>query len=45
MDQSAIAPLVFAPPAALPLVVDFQGGRLTSDGGWAGWPKPMPRSD
>ena len=35
MDQSVIAPLVFAPPAALPLVVDFQGGRLTSDGGWA----------
>lgn len=35
MDQSVIAPLVFAPPAAWPLVVDFQGGRLTSDGGWA----------
>ena len=35
MDQSATAPLVFAPPAPLPLVVDFHGGRLTSDGGWA----------
>ena len=34
MDQSATAPLVFAPPVDLPLVVDFQGGRLTSDGGW-----------
>jgi hypothetical protein len=27
-------PLVFAPPAPLPLTVDFLGGRLTSDGGW-----------
>jgi hypothetical protein len=35
MNQSAIANLTFAPPAALPLVVDFWGGRLTSDGGWA----------
>lgn len=35
MAQSATAALVFAPPAALPLAVDFQGGRLTSDGGWA----------
>jgi len=34
MVQSAPAPLVFAPPVALPLTVDFQGGRLTSDGGW-----------
>jgi len=34
MSQSATAPLVFAPPVALPLTVDFQGGRLTSDGGW-----------
>jgi hypothetical protein len=34
MSQSATAPLVFAPPAALPLAVDFHGGRLTSDGGW-----------
>jgi hypothetical protein len=25
----------FAPPAPLPLAVDFRGGRLTSDGGWA----------
>lgn len=35
MFQSATAPLGFAPPAALPLAVDFQGGRLTSDGGWS----------
>jgi hypothetical protein len=35
MDQSATAPLRFAPPAALPLEVDFRGGRLTSDGGWS----------
>ena len=35
MDQSATAPLVFAPPATLPLAVDFLGGRLTSDGGWS----------
>lgn len=35
MDQSATAPLGFAPPAPLPLAVDFRGGRLTSDGGWA----------
>ena len=34
MDQSAIASLAFAPPAMLPLAVDFLGGRLTSDGGW-----------
>lgn len=34
MDQSATDPLVFTPPTALPLAVDFQGGRLTSDGGW-----------
>lgn len=34
MAQSATDPLVFAPPVALPLTVDFQGGRLTSDGGW-----------
>ncbi len=34
MSQSATDPLVFAPPVALPLTVDFQGGRLTSDGGW-----------
>src|SRR4051794_32581372 len=34
MDQSAIAAVVFAPPATLPLAVDFRGGRLTSDGGW-----------
>ncbi|MFL5287376.1 MAG: IS1380 family transposase [Rhodopila sp.] len=35
MDQSATAVLTFAPPAPLPLAVDFQGGRLTSDGGWS----------
>lgn len=34
MNQSATASLVFAPPVALPLAVDFLGGRLTSDGGW-----------
>lgn len=34
MPQSATAPLVFAPPVASPLAVDFRGGRLTSDGGW-----------
>src|SRR5687767_14226811 len=38
VPQSATAPtapLRFAPPAPLPLTVDFDGGRLTSDGGWA----------
>lgn len=38
MLQSATvtpAPLTFAPAAALPLTVDFAGGRLTSDGGLA----------
>lgn len=35
MDQSATATLAFAPPGPLPLAVDFRGGRLTSDGGWA----------
>ena len=35
MSQSATVRLGLAPPAALPLVVDFQGGRLTSDGGWS----------
>ena len=35
MDQSATGVMRFVPPAALPLAVDFQGGRLTSDGGWA----------
>lgn len=34
MDQSATEVLTFAPPTGLPLTVDFQGGRLTSDGGW-----------
>ncbi|MDQ3695979.1 MAG: IS1380 family transposase [Chloroflexota bacterium] len=33
MVQSATEPLAFAVPAALPLTVDFLGGRLTSDGG------------
>jgi hypothetical protein len=35
MFQSATASLDFAPPTPLPLVVDFLGGRLTSDGGWS----------
>src|SRR5690349_7994292 len=35
MSQSATAALTFAPPVPLPLVADFLGGRLTSDGGWA----------
>jgi hypothetical protein len=35
VDQSATAAMTFAPPAPLPLAVDFLGGRLTSDGGWA----------
>jgi Transposase DDE domain group 1 len=35
MDQSATASRTFAPPSPLPLTVDFLGGRLTSDGGWA----------
>jgi hypothetical protein len=34
MSQSATDPLAFASPVGLPLTVDFQGGRLTSDGGW-----------
>ena len=34
MDQSATAVLAFALTAPLPLAVDFQGGRLISDGGW-----------
>lgn len=35
MPQSATATPTFAPPAPLPLAVDFLGGRLTSDGGLA----------
>ena len=35
MTQSATAALVFAPPVACRLEVDFRGGRLTSDGGWS----------
>ena len=35
MVQSAIDALKFVPPTAVPLTVDFLGGRLTSDGGWA----------
>ena len=34
-SQSATAPLRLAPPGPMPLAVDFDGGRLTSDGGWA----------
>jgi hypothetical protein len=34
MPQSATVAHTFAPPVALPLAVDFLGGRLTSDGGW-----------
>jgi hypothetical protein len=34
MPESATDALVFTPPVTLPLAVDFQGGRLTSDGGW-----------
>lgn len=34
MPESATDVLTFAPPVELPLMVDFQGGRLTSDGGW-----------
>jgi hypothetical protein len=35
MSQSATGFVSFAPTAAGPLQADFQGGRLTSDGGWA----------
>ena len=35
MSQSATPTLTFASATPLPLTVDFQGGRLTSDGGWA----------
>jgi hypothetical protein len=35
VSQSATAALTFAPPAPVPLAVDFLGGRLTSDGGWS----------
>ncbi|MCA9877305.1 MAG: IS1380 family transposase, partial [Thermomicrobiales bacterium] len=34
MAQSATDALTFAPPVDVPLTIDFQGGRLTSDGGW-----------
>jgi len=43
VSQSATAPLRFAPPAPLPLVVDFDGGRLTSDGGWT-WVEEADRA-
>jgi hypothetical protein len=33
MSQSSAAPLIVAAPAGLPLTVQFDGGRLTSDGG------------
>lgn len=36
MNQCATPMLALTPPVSLPLTVDFQGGRLTSDGGW-GW--------
>jgi hypothetical protein len=35
MDQSATVSLRFTAPVPCPLEVDFRGGRLTSDGGWA----------
>jgi hypothetical protein len=35
MSQSATETVFFALPTPLPLSGDFQGGRLTSDGGWA----------
>lgn len=34
MPQSAIETVTFALPTTLPVVADFLGGRLTSDGGW-----------
>lgn len=35
MSQSATDAVTFAPLPGVPLTVDFLGGRLTSDGGWA----------
>ena len=35
MSQSATETVSFALPTPLPLSGDFQGGRLTSDGGWS----------
>ncbi len=43
MSEPATASLPFAPPAPLPLAVDFEGGRLTSDGGWA-WVEEADRA-
>ncbi len=43
MSQSATTPVRFAPPALLPLVVDFDGGRLISDGGWT-WVEEADRA-
>ena len=43
MSQSATAQLRFAPPVPPPLAVDFDGGRLTSDGGWA-WAEEADRA-
>ncbi len=43
MSQSATGPMSFTPSAALPLAVDFRGGRLTSDGGWA-WVEEADRA-
>ena len=34
MPQSATGSVSFASATPLPMTVDFQGGRLTSDGGW-----------
>ncbi len=39
MSQSATDDPTSAPPVSLPLEVDFQGGRLTRDGGWY-WVNP-----
>lgn len=35
MSQSATETVSFALPTSCPITVDFQGGRLTSDGGWS----------
>lgn len=35
MAESATDAVTFAPHATVPLVADFLGGQLTSDGGWA----------
>ncbi len=43
MSQSAVGQVEFVPSAPLPLTVDFRGGRLTSDGGWA-WVEEADRA-